>query len=101
MKKILEVSTDIGGIAVAEDDLQSITDAELKGLRMSRAELHRLFALGMELMKSRKPGERVRPCADQRLDGEWEVRIVHYSQFSDPLMHEPPAGKGVKQEEQS
>jgi hypothetical protein len=37
-------------------------------------------------MKETQPGDRVRPCACQRLDGKWEVLLVRYSQYTDPLM---------------
>jgi hypothetical protein len=40
---------------------------------MSRADLHRCFAEGIELMKSMKPGDLCRPVAHRRLDGQWEV----------------------------
>jgi hypothetical protein len=84
---ILEVSTDSGGIEIHEDELATITDAELKKLRMSREVLERCFRLGKELMKGKKPGDRVRPCADEDLQGNWHVVLVRYSELSDPLMN--------------
>ena len=33
--------------------------------------------------------DRVRPVASQTLDGKWELRIVRYSELSDPLMQGP------------
>jgi hypothetical protein len=48
----------------------------------------RCFAEGVELMKGRSPAERVRPVADQRLDGEWEVILCRYSALTDPLMQD-------------
>ena len=46
---ILEVSSDRGdSIAVQADDLTLLTDAELKTLRMSRADLQRCFAEGVK-----------------------------------------------------
>jgi hypothetical protein len=53
------------------------------------SELHRCFAEGVRLM----PGARVRPVADEMLDGKWFVRIVHYSPLGDPLMQGPAKGK--------
>jgi hypothetical protein len=40
------------------------------------------------MMERYKPTDRVRPCAEETWDGKWEVRIVAYSQYSDPLMGE-------------
>jgi hypothetical protein len=57
---------------------------------MSRADLHRCFAEGIELMKGMKPGDRCRPVAHRRPDGRWEV----HSEHSDPLMEGPAKGRG-------
>lgn len=86
---ILEVATDLGAVTIRKQDLITITDTELRRLRMSREELNRCFAEGMELMRSRgiKPSDRIRPCAEERLDGKWQVVLVRYSGVSDPLMH--------------
>jgi hypothetical protein len=92
----IEISTYDGDYQIREDELSSVTDEQLRLLRLSRAELHRLFAEGVRLMKERniQPGDRIRPCADETLDGEWVVNLVKYSALSDPLMNIPPAGKG-------
>ena len=45
-----------------------------------------------ELMRDVRPGERVRPCADQTSEGQWLVLKVKYSALTDPMMNEPPAG---------
>ena len=82
---ILEISTDEGGILIREDELSSITDAELQRLRISREDLHRCFAEGAaklmqgKLMQGMKPGDRVRPCADETRDGKWVVSLGYYS----------------------
>ena len=60
--------------------------------RISRPELHRVFAEGVELMRTVQPGARVRPCAFETLDGRWLVHLVRYSALSDPLMTAPAAG---------
>jgi hypothetical protein len=77
---VLELSNDRGdSIAIRADDLTLLTDAELKTLRMSRAELQRCFAEGVKLMEGTTDRDRVRPCADEIADGEWIVTLVHYS----------------------
>jgi hypothetical protein len=40
------------------------------------------------LMKGHTASDRVRPCADQALDGKWEVILERYSPISDPLMQD-------------
>jgi hypothetical protein len=79
---------------ICEDELPSITDAELRLLRISREELARVFAEGVELMWEHdvQPRDRARPVAAETLDGKWEVRLVRYSELTDPLMDEPSAG---------
>jgi hypothetical protein len=80
---ILEVSSDRGdSIAIQADDLTLLTDAELKTLRMSRADLQRCFAEGVKLLEGTTERDRVRPCADETADGEWIVTLVHYSALS-------------------
>ena len=65
------------------------SDAELKKLRMSREQIQQCFAEGVRLMQEAKakPGDLVRPSADEDLNGNWHVRLVRYSPISDPLMH--------------
>jgi hypothetical protein len=63
-----------------------ITAAELRKWDISRRDLMRCFAEGVELMKGRTPSDRVRPIAAQRLDGVWEVMLCGYSALTDPLM---------------
>ena len=90
----IDISTAEGPIEIREDDLPSLTDEELRMLRISRADLHRVFAEGARLMQENniQPRDRIRPCADETLDGKWEVRLVKYS-LSDPLLDARPAGK--------
>ena len=90
----LEVSSDRGdSITIQADDLTLLTDAELKTLRMSRADLQRCFAEGVKLMEGTTERDRVRPCADETADGEWIVTLVHYSALSDPFMQDRAQGK--------
>jgi hypothetical protein len=57
----LEVSSDRGdSITIQADDLTLLTDAELKTLRMSRADLQRCFAEGVKLMEGTTERDRVR-----------------------------------------
>jgi hypothetical protein len=92
---ILELSSDRGdSIAIRADDLTLLTDAELKTLRMSRADLQRCFAEGVKLMEGATERDRVRPCADETADGKWIVSLVHYSALSDPHAGSG-AGQGV------
>jgi hypothetical protein len=81
---MLELDTEKGDIEIHEDELPTITEAELIELGISRESLHDCFAEGVRLMRSINTGERVRPCAAPRLDGEWEVRLVRYSELFDP-----------------
>jgi hypothetical protein len=86
-------------VTVFEDELASITKADLKWLGISRADLDRVFAEAKELMRERgiKPADRIRPIADQMLDGSWFVLLVGYSPKTDPLLNDggkvPPRGK--------
>ena len=78
------MKSDYGDVEIREDDLSSLTDTELKKLRITRSELHRAFAEGVTLMKSRS--DRVRPVAHKTFDGTWRVDLFRYSPTSDPLM---------------
>jgi hypothetical protein len=64
------VSTDAGDFAIHEHEISTITAAELCQLRISRADLHRLFAEAAKLLLgiSGPAG-----CA-RALDGHWKVR---------------------------
>jgi hypothetical protein len=83
---ILAIGTEDGDVEITEADLPTITKAELRKWGISRRDLMRCFAEGVELMKGVKPGRRCRPVADQLRDGSWEVLIVGYSALNDPLM---------------
>ena len=67
------VSTDAGDFAIQEHEILTITAAELCQLRISRADLRRLFAEAAKLLLGIKPRDRVRPVAIRALDGHWEV----------------------------
>jgi hypothetical protein len=47
------IATDTGDIAIAEDVLPTVTDAELAQLRLTRELLHELFAVGQKLMEGK------------------------------------------------
>ena len=81
---MLALATDYGDVEIREEDLSSITEAEPKRLRITRTELNRAFAEGVQLMKSRS--DRVRPVAHKTFDGTWRVDLFRYSPTSDPLM---------------
>jgi hypothetical protein len=89
----IELELDDEIIRIDEEELPSITDEELKEWDITREDLHRLFAEAREKMKGYTESDRVRPCADRTLGGEWEVMIVRYSAVSDPLMEEIDMGK--------
>lgn len=73
----IELETEDGTITFDEAAVASITDAELRLFRISRQELHRVFAEGIELMRRSTPSaERVRPCAIKTLDGRWVVHLT-------------------------
>ena len=52
---ILHLSTKEGEVVISQDQLASITDAELKWFGISRADLCRCFAEGVKLMQAMKP----------------------------------------------
>jgi hypothetical protein len=70
---MLVVSTDAGDIAIQEHEVSTITAGELCQLRISRADLRRLFAEAAKLLQEIKPRDRARPLAIRALDGHWEV----------------------------
>ena len=70
---VLVVSTDAGDFAIQEHEVSTITAAELCQLRISRADLRRLFAEAAKLLLGIKPRDRVRPVAIRARDGRWEV----------------------------
>ena len=86
MTAILDLGIADGDLTITETDLPHITSGELRKWHISRRDLMRCFAEGVELMKGRSPADRARPVADQRLDGEWVVMLVRYSALTDPLM---------------
>jgi hypothetical protein len=86
MTAILDLCIADGDIEIRECGLPHITAAELRKWDISRRDLMRCFAEGVELMKGRTPSDRVRPIAAQRLDGVWEVMLCGYSALTDPLM---------------
>ena len=81
--KMLDLDTERGDIEIREDELPTITEAELIELGISRETLHDCFAEGVRLMQSISAWERVRFVPRPRMDGEWEVRLVCYSELSD------------------
>ena len=68
---MLALATDYGDIEIRENDLSSLTDAELMKFRITRSELYRAFAEGAELMKSRS--DRVRPVPTKPLTALGEL----------------------------
>jgi hypothetical protein len=55
---VLVVSTDAGDFAIQEDEVSTITAAELCQLRISRADLRRLFAEAAKLLLGIRPAIR-------------------------------------------
>ena len=82
----IELGTDYGVVLIHEKELPWITEEELEGFRISRKDLRRVFTESATLMKGHTASDRVRPCADQAIDGKWEVVLERYSPISDPLM---------------
>jgi hypothetical protein len=68
---MLALATDYGDVEILEEDLSSITEAELKKLRITRSELNRAFAQRVRLMKSRS--DRVSPVAIKPLTAHGEL----------------------------
>jgi hypothetical protein len=81
MLNTLYIGTDHGDVRIREDELASIGNADLKMLRISRADLHRCFAEGVVLMQRKNPAD-VRPVASEMLDGKWIVVLVRYSDYA-------------------
>jgi hypothetical protein len=75
---ILNISTVDGDVEIREDELAFLPNADLQKLGMSREVLYRCFAEGVVLMEGKDP-KLVRPVADEKLNGEWIVQLVHYS----------------------
>lgn len=80
-------------VLIREDELSSLTAADLRALHISRERIYQVFAEARELMRDVEPRDRVRPCADLRLDGGFDVNLVGYSDATDPLLRKRPLGR--------
>jgi hypothetical protein len=89
----LELDTEKGDIEIREDELSTITDAELIEFGISRETLHDCFVEGLRLMQSINADGRVRPHATPRLDGEWHSLAPLRRGFS--FRPWPPTGLGL------
>ena len=56
----IDITTAEGDICINEDELPTVTDAELARFRLTREELNQLFAMGVELMRGKTVRDRVR-----------------------------------------
>jgi len=70
---VLVVSTEAGDFAIQDDEVSTITAAELCQLRISRVDLRRLFAEAAKLLLGIKPRDQTRLVATRALDGHWHV----------------------------
>jgi hypothetical protein len=70
---VLVVSTDSGDFAIQEHEISTITAAELCQLRISRADLHRLFAEAAKLLLGIRPRDKARLVVTRAPHGYWEV----------------------------
>ena len=73
---VLVVSTDAGDFATQEHEISTITAAELCQLRISRADLRRLFAEPAKLLLGTKPRDQARLVVTRCLDGHWKVHTA-------------------------
>jgi hypothetical protein len=92
----MHLSTKDGDVEIREEDLSSVTDAQLKKWRITRNELCRCFAEAMALMQraTQEDWARGRPVCEESLEGEWVVGgPIGYNQFTHPLMQGPASGK--------
>jgi hypothetical protein len=92
----MTLGTKDGNVDIRAEDLATVTDAELRRLRITREELRRCFAEAMEMMRGATPADwaKRRPVADQMQDGEWVVvGLVGYNQHTHPLMRGPASGE--------
>jgi hypothetical protein len=72
----LELVSDEGEVSILrEDQLASVSDAELRRFGISRANLQRCFEEGVEDMQKISASDGMRPCAE-RENGRWSVRLV-------------------------
>jgi hypothetical protein len=74
----VDFATRGGDVRVFENEVASITKADLRRLGLSRANVDRAFAEGKEMMKERglEPGGRIRPVADGDRNGGVFVVLV-------------------------
>ena len=79
----IELSTERGAVLISEDDV--VTNAQLKQFRLSRKELHEIFAQGAKLMEGKTASDCVRPVAAEKSDGTWDVRLVQDFRPNNPL----------------
>jgi hypothetical protein len=70
---VLVMSTDAGDFAIQEDEVSTITAAELCQLRISRVDLRRLFAEAAKLLLGIKPRDQARLVATRAPGGYWQV----------------------------
>jgi hypothetical protein len=82
----IDIATLNEQLTIHEDELLLLSEAQLRHLHISRMDLHRVFAEGVELMRKRnvKPRDRERPVAFETLDGRWVVLLEKY--HDDPPM---------------
>jgi hypothetical protein len=66
---IVDIATEDGDVGIREDKLATITNADLKKLRIKRDDLIRVFAEAAVLMRDVTPSDRVRPPAGGRSSG--------------------------------
>jgi len=90
-------------VLISEDELPTLTKADMRRLRITACALNEVFAEARELAKEIKPGDRVRIVADRdwrgkgksyrgRSKDDFLVVPVRYSELSDPLMQGSAAG---------
>jgi len=77
-------------VLIREDEIATLTDEELAEFRISREGMRRLFSEAAKMIEGVSASDRMRVCADESLDGKFELNLVQYSPISDPLMQDIP-----------
>jgi hypothetical protein len=72
----VDISTDDGAVTVMWHQLETLTEGELKHLRISREQLRWVFDESERLKKENIAAADRVPCAYKTLDGKWHVELV-------------------------
>jgi hypothetical protein len=63
-------------VEIREDEVASLTAAELRRLRITRKKMRLVFDRARELMRDVRASDRLRVCADEMLNGDFLVVLL-------------------------